>query len=134
MNKAFNFYGKQPEAKLAKEALIAQSRHNLNDLQLAGLLHINDFFQRIVLVDEHISRVRIDGKRLPSGTVKFFKKFDKCSDVAQFFTPLTAHKTFQKFADSIMSDITKLSDYIDDGLLSIEEEKHVEFTYEMVQK
>jgi len=122
MNAAFKYYGKQPETNLAKQALIVQSKYNLNDMQLSGLLEINDFFQRIVLLDVHVSKVRVDGERLPHKTVEFFKKFDKCSDVKHFFTPITAKKSFTNFADNILSNITKLSDYVAVGLLSVAED------------
>ena len=122
MNTAFRYYGRQPETNLAKQALIAQSKYNLNDKQLAGLLEINDFFQRIVLLNVHISKVRVNGERLPHKTVEFFKKFEKCSDLQHYFTPITAYKSFENFADRVLSNITKTSDYIATGLLSIAED------------
>ena len=121
MNPAFRYYGKQPPKDLEKSALIVQSKYNLNDLQLAGLLQINDFFQRIVLFDTKVTNLRLSNKgktqRLPQGTIDFFIKFEKCSDLAEYFNPLRAGKYFESFAKKVLKNITKLSDYIDGGTL-----------------
>ena len=121
MNPAFRYYGKQPSKDLEKSALIVQAKHNLNDLQLAGLLQINDFFQRIVLFDTKVTNLILlhngETKRLPQGTIDFFIKFEKCSDLAKFFNPFRAGKYFENFAERVLRNITKLSDYIDGGTL-----------------
>jgi hypothetical protein len=133
MNKAFKHYGKQPEIRLARESLIVQSKYNLDDKQLAGLLVINEFFQRVVLMEVHITRVRINDEKLPLKTIEFFRKFNKCSDIQHLFTPITAYKSFSKFSDRVLNNINNVSDYVAEGLLSIEEEKHTEIVYEMVE-
>ncbi|WP_373069858.1 hypothetical protein [Sulfurimonas sp.] len=123
MNTAFRFYGKQPSIEIEKEALIAQSKYNLNDLQLAGLLQIHDFFCRIVMFDAPVTRLRIaehkstEKQMLPQKTVEFFKDQKSCSDLAKHFNPHEAHKTFQRFADKVLSNISHLSDYLAGGLI-----------------
>ncbi len=121
MNPAFRYYGKQPSKELEKAALIVQSKYNLNDLQLAGLLQINDFFQRVVLFDTKVTNIRLhqngETKRLPQGTIDFFIKFERCSDLAEYFNPFRAGKYFENFAKRVLKNITRLSDYIDTGTL-----------------
>ena len=132
MNPAFRYYGKQPSKELEKSALIVQAKYNLNDLQLAGLLQINDFFGRVVMFDTKITNLRLyqngQTKRLPQGTIDFFIKFEKCSDLAEYFNPFRAGKYFESFAKRVLKNITKLSDYIDCGTLMRVSEMNIHHT------
>ena len=131
MNSSFKYYGKQPQTKIAKEALTIQSKYNLNDMQLAGLLQINDFFQRIVLFDTHVSNLRIsehlsnESHLLPSKTRDFFMDIKKCDELKKYFNPNDAHRSFQRFADKILGNITKLSDYVAVGLIQRIPERNI---------
>ncbi len=121
MNLAFKYYGKQPSYEMAKYALMVQSKYNLNDKQLAGVIQIYDFFQRIALFDTHIGRLRLSEnkkeKRLPQKTTDFFSKFTLCSDAIKYFRPIPTEAYFLKFAENIMKNISVLSDYIGTGII-----------------
>lgn len=130
MNIAFKHYGTQPSTELEREALIIQSKYNLTDLQMAGLLQIYDFFQRIVLFDTHISSLRISENKenekhlLPQKTRDFFSNAQKCSDLSKYFNP-HASRYFQRFADRVLSNISKVSDYVATGLIERIEDKNI---------
>ena len=129
MNTAFKHYGKQPQTLIAKEALIAQAKYNLSDAQMAGLLQIHDFFQRVIVFNVPVYKLRIvehrgaEQKHLPQGTRDFFSKVSKCSDLRKYLCSHDAPLHFAKFADKVMSNITSLADYIDFGVIYVVPER-----------
>jgi len=121
MNNVFKYYGKQPSKEMERLSLMVQSKYNLNDKQLAGIIEIYDFFQRIVMFDAPIGKLRLseDGeqRKLPQRTINFFLKFNLCSDAIKYFRPILKETYFLKFADNILNNINRLSDYIDTGCI-----------------
>lgn len=118
-------------------ALKIQMRYNLAPEQLAGLLQINDFFQRIALFDCPVTDLRVVEYRngteiscecLPAKTVQFFGT-EKCSNFKKFFNPHSAPDHFERFAQNILSRIRLLSDYVGVGSLEICKTHAVETTY-----
>ena len=118
-------------------ALRVQARYKLSAEQLAGLLQICDFFQRIALFDcsvadlrlvEYRSGTEISCERLPAGAVQFFGT-EKCSNLKKFFNPCSAPDYFERFAQNILAKIRLLSDYVGGGLIEIRKAHTVETTY-----
>lgn len=126
MNPAFRYYCKQPSVEMEKQALIVQSKHGLNDMQMAGILQIHDFFIRLASFEAHISELQLETKDdngnksrkyIPEKTRDFFYKYDKCSDVRKYFNPHSRHEYFARFADSVLSNIRRQSDYVEPGAI-----------------
>lgn len=130
MNVSFKYYGKSPQTLIAKEALKAQAKYKLNDMQLASLLQIHDFFQRIIIFDVPIYKLRIseqnnkDKHMLPQGTRDFFAKVNRCSDLRQYICSHSAHEYFSKFADRVLTNIKKQSDYVVPGIITVVPDAH----------
>ena len=131
MNTAFRFYGKQPYPQIEREALRAQAKYNLNDLQLSMLLEIHDFFKRVAVYALHVADLEIvhykpmkDGvkevasrERMPIKTSSFFSVYNKCSDGEKHFNDVTGHKFFERFSDKVLSESFTSSDYLAHGVI-----------------
>jgi len=138
MNNAFRFYGKPVPHVLEKEALLIQGLYNLNDLQLAGLMKIHDFFKRVTLFDcspynlelvvyrygsDSGKQEEISRNKLPWNTLSFFDDaYDKCSDGAKHFSDDIGHKFFNRFAIKVLNDINNLTDYVNVGVIEQKED------------
>lgn len=133
MNNSLRFYGKSPLVGIEMEVLLIKDRYRLNDMQVAGLLRIHDFFKRVTLFDcspyslelvqyrygaESGKQDEMSRGKLPFNTLKFFDDaYTKCSDGRKHFADDGAHKYFKRFAEKVLSNINNLSDYVGLGVI-----------------
>jgi hypothetical protein len=135
VNRAFRYYGSQLSVKMEKTALIVQAKYGLSDKQLAGLLQIKDFFERISMFRVHVDNLRIvesknsSPQELPLKTALFFAKKEKCSDFIKYFNPHSSPEHFERFAETILKNIEKTSDYIAEGLLVVQKTVNISVEY-----
>jgi len=134
MNTAFRFYGRQPSDDMQKVALMAQSKYNLNDMQLAGILQIHDFFIRMSVFDVSPMLMGMTYKKehikFPYKTKAFFsERYENCIDAQTHFNHVTGHKYFLRFIDSILKESFVLSDYVSYGVFEPIQVNHQEYTY-----